>query len=41
VLGGRVDHRDVVLTRTEREAGERMMACCSRACAGEKLILEL
>lgn len=40
VLSGRVDHRDVVLTRSEREADTRMMTCCSRAC-GERLVLEL
>jgi len=40
VLGGQVDHRDVVLTRGEREAQNRMMVCCSRAC-GERLVLEL
>jgi len=41
VLEGRVDHRDVVLTRAERDANDRMMACCSRACGGGKLVLEL
>jgi cytochrome P450/ferredoxin-NADP reductase len=41
VLKGRVDHRDMVLTRTEREANDRMMTCCSRACGGERLVLEL
>jgi ferredoxin-NADP reductase len=40
VLAGRVDHRDVVLTRSERDANARMMACCSRACDG-RLVLEL
>lgn len=40
VLAGRVDHRDVVLTRAERDANTRMMACCSRAC-GERLTLAL
>ena len=40
VLGGAVDHRDVVLTRGERDAQDRMMVCCSRA-AGRKLVLEL
>lgn len=40
VLSGQVDHRDVVLTRSERDANNKMMACCSRA-AGMKLILEL
>ncbi len=40
VLAGQVDHRDVVLTRAERETHSRMMSCCSRA-SGGKLILEL
>ena len=40
VLVGKVDHRDVVLTRTERETNARMMTCCSRAC-GSRLVLEL
>ena len=40
VLAGQVDHRDVVLTRSERDAQNRMMACCSRACGG-RLVLEL
>jgi cytochrome P450/ferredoxin-NADP reductase len=40
VLAGEIDHRDVVLTRAERETNERMMTCCSRA-RGRRLILEL
>lgn len=40
VLSGEVDHRDVVLTRAERDANSKMMACCSRA-AGSKIVLEL
>ena len=40
VLSGAVDHHDVVLTRGERDAQDRMMVCCSRA-AGDKLVLEL
>ncbi len=40
VLAGEVDHRDTVLTRTERQAHTKMMACCSRAC-GERLVLAL
>ncbi|MGJ7542424.1 cytochrome P450/oxidoreductase [Variovorax sp. LT1R16] len=40
VLGGKVDHRDVVLTRSEREAHTKMMACCSRACES-RLVLDL
>jgi ferredoxin-NADP reductase len=41
VLAGKVDHRDMVLTRAEREANSRMMTCCSRSCSGERLVLEL
>lgn len=40
VLAGAVDHRDVVLTRAEREANDRMMSCCSRGLGG-RLVLEL
>ncbi|SAK97802.1 ferredoxin [Caballeronia hypogeia] len=40
VLDGEVDHRDVVLTKGERQSNTRMMACCSRA-KGKKLILAL
>lgn len=40
VIAGKVDHRDVVLTRSERDANTKMMACCSRACEG-RLVLEL
>ncbi|CAN5524062.1 cytochrome P450/oxidoreductase [soil metagenome] len=40
VLAGDVDHRDLVLTRSERDAGQRMMSCCSRAC-GQRIVLEL
>ncbi len=41
VLAGSVDHRDVVLTRGEREANAKMMTCCSRAMPGSRLMLEL
>lgn len=41
VLAGKVDHRDVVLTRSERDANTKMMTCCSRACEGGRLVLEL
>lgn len=41
VIAGKVDHRDLVLTRAEREAGGRMMSCCSRACEGGRLVLAL
>jgi ferredoxin-NADP reductase len=40
VLSGEVDHRDVVLTRAERQANDRMMSCCSRAC-GQRIVLDL
>jgi cytochrome P450/ferredoxin-NADP reductase len=40
VLAGEVDHRDVVLTRSEREANSRMMTCCSRGVGG-RLVLEI
>jgi ferredoxin len=40
VLAGEVDHRDVVLTRAERERNNKMMACCSRARCG-RLELQL
>ncbi|MDT6964564.1 cytochrome P450/oxidoreductase [Cupriavidus sp. SZY C1] len=41
VLAGDIDHRDVVLTRTEREANDRMMSCCSRAKTGGRIVLAL
>jgi len=41
VLAGDIDHRDVVLTRTERDANNRMMSCCSRAARGGKIVLAL
>ncbi|MEE2030946.1 cytochrome P450/oxidoreductase [Rhodococcus chondri] len=40
VLDGEVDHRDLVLTKSERAVGKTMMTCCSRAC-GDKLTLQL
>jgi ferredoxin len=40
VLKGQIDHRDQVLTKTERGQGDRMMACCSRA-KGNSLMLVL
>ncbi|PQO23259.1 cytochrome [Rhodobacteraceae bacterium WD3A24] len=39
VVAGDVDHRDRVLSRAERREGTRMMACCSRARNGGKLVL--
>jgi cytochrome P450/ferredoxin-NADP reductase len=40
VLEGEIDHRDVVLTKGERQTNQRIMACCSRA-RGKKLVLAL
>ncbi|SDV49682.1 cytochrome P450/oxidoreductase [Chitinasiproducens palmae] len=40
VLDGTIDHRDVVLTRAERESNTKMMSCCSRA-AGKRVVLDL
>jgi ferredoxin-NADP reductase len=40
VIEGEVDHRDYVLTAREKEAGECMMLCVSRAC-GKRLVLGL
>lgn len=41
VLDGDIDHRDMVLTRAEREDSARMMTCCSRAKAGGRIRLAL
>ena len=40
VVAGDIDHRDKVLTQSERAGNHRLMACCSRARNG-KLILSL
>ena len=40
VLDGEIDHRDKVLTKAERDKGDRVLVCCSRAC-GKKLTLAL
>ncbi|KAF4335584.1 cytochrome P450 monooxygenase [Fusarium beomiforme] len=40
VLDGLVDHRDVVLTHSEKAGGKSMMPCVSR-CLGKKLTLDL
>lgn len=40
VVAGEVDHRDKVLSKSERLANHRMMACCSRA-VGQRIILAL
>lgn len=42
VIEGDIDHRDVVLTRSERQENRKMMACCSRASAGcRRIVLAL
>jgi len=38
VIDGEVDHRDYVLTQREKDAGDCMMVCVSRAC-GNRLVL--
>ncbi len=40
VAEGEIDHRDKVLTQSERAAGNRMMTCCSRA-RRDRLVLRL
>jgi cytochrome P450/ferredoxin-NADP reductase len=40
IVSGEVDHRDKVLSKAERQANRRMMACCSRA-AGDNIVLAL
>ncbi|MEZ5664833.1 MAG: cytochrome P450/oxidoreductase [Burkholderiaceae bacterium] len=40
VAEGDVDHRDMVLSKVERQANRRMMACCSRA-KGTKIVLAM
>lgn len=41
VISGDIDHRDSILSPAERRDGKRMMACCSRARQGAKLVLDL
>jgi vanillate O-demethylase ferredoxin subunit len=40
VLEGEPDHRDVVLTESERKANKTMMICCS-GCKGDRLVLDI
>jgi ferredoxin len=40
VLSGELDHHDFVLSSEERERGDVMMICCSRA-KGDQLVLDL
>ena len=41
VAEGEIDHRDKVLSASERAAGDRMMTCCSRARDGKPLKIAL
>ncbi len=40
VLEGKPEHRDSLLSEDEREAGDTMFVCCSRA-VGDLLVLDL
>lgn len=40
VLEGEVDHRDVILSDSEKAANETMMVCVSR-CRGDRLVIDL
>ena len=40
IVEGKADHRDLVLTKSEQEAGKTMMVCVS-GCKGEKLVLDI
>ncbi len=40
VVEGEIDHRDKVLSKSERATHRRMLACCSRA-VGDKIVLAL
>jgi ferredoxin-NADP reductase len=41
VLAGDIDHRDSIMSPSEKRENRRMMTCCSRARAGGKLVLDL
>jgi len=41
VLGGTVDHRDLFLSEAEKASNQRITPCCSRAGAGETLVLDV
>jgi|GEM_PF-77630 len=41
VLDGPIDHRDIVLSETERASGTLITACCSRGLAGSTLRLDV
>lgn len=40
VAEGEIDHRDMVLTKQEKAAGDKILTCCSRA-MGKRLVLGL
>ncbi|MGE0733622.1 MAG: 2Fe-2S iron-sulfur cluster-binding protein [Alphaproteobacteria bacterium] len=40
ILDGTPDHRDLVLSKSERAANKSMMICCS-GCKGDRLVLDL
>ena len=40
VISGELDHRDAVLTEEDRETGEYLLICVSRACS-DRLVLDL
>ncbi|WP_349295103.1 PDR/VanB family oxidoreductase (plasmid) [Thioclava sp. 'Guangxiensis'] len=40
VIAGEIDHRDQFLTEEEREEGDQICACCSRAC-GKRIVLDI
>ena len=40
VISGTPDHRDMILTESERKAGKTMMICCSGSKSAE-LVLDL
>ncbi|UOA28938.1 cytochrome P450/oxidoreductase [Pseudosulfitobacter sp. DSM 107133] len=41
VVEGKIDHRDMVLTRAERQESRRMMSCCSRSADGTPIKIAL
>lgn len=42
IIAGEPDHRDAVLTQADKDAGEVMLVCVSRAAAGcPRLVLDL
>ena len=41
LLGGRAEHRDLILSDSEKADNNEIMICVSRAQAGETLVLDL